>query len=169
MKVSGPWVQLQSPQVWSMSQESGFWEGMTDAYIIHSHLDGATILQKCLQWGFKIYLNWRKHRGEVRIDTSCIRCFFFFKLGHPEERVHKKMSVSDWPVGKYVWVFSWLMINVGSTSTVWVVPTLGRWCQCVQERWLIVMLRHKPVSRFLCLSSCLQAPALSSCPDFNQW
>lgn len=45
----------------------------------------------------------------------------------------KKVCPQDWPVGKPMGAFSWLMFNVGVPSPLWAVPILDRWFWVVQE------------------------------------
>ena len=91
---------------------------------------------------------------------------------------------SDWPVAHVCKELPWLIIDVGGPSTLWAAPPLppplGRWTWHVSESLLNLSQGSEQVSCIacklpvsflhgLCFSSCLQVPALSSCPSFPQW
>lgn len=65
--------------------------------------------------------------------------------------------------GQVCGAFSWFLVVLRGPSTLWEVPSLGRWAWAVKEKQLIKPREHVSKKHSstvtICFSSCLQIPA----------
>lgn len=85
--------------------------------------------------------------------------------GHSIGRLPK----SGWLLGLSNGARSWLLVDVGGSSSVWAVHRVDSHVCDTEESWMSVSSREKRPVRNILLRFVFQAPALSSCLGLPKW